>query len=105
MPGDERGSIVDAMKSETTVPGSAAGLVFMVEAFRSDPPGHPGLGPGVVAAGVEVLAVIDVPADEVALFLIAAPDAGLAEHLVRDAGMRPIRVVAVQWDVAWIRQP
>jgi hypothetical protein len=47
-----------------------------------------------------VLGVIDIPGDEMTLYLVAAPDALGAERIVLDRGMRPIRVVDVRWEIA-----
>ena len=85
-------------------PPSAVGpeSVYMVEAYRAagslidtlrDLPDQGLYHP-------TVLAVIDVPGDEVALYVISATDAATAERLVRNGGMRAIRVVPVQWDAS-----
>jgi hypothetical protein len=70
----------------------------MVETYRSagglTPPDPP------VVDGERVLSAIDIPGDEVTLYLVVAPDAGSAERLVLGHGMRPIRVVDVRWEIA-----
>lgn len=73
---------------------------YMVETYRAAAPGadQPMTSPG--PDHPTVLAVIDVPGDEVALIVISAADAATAERFVRDGGMRPIRVVPVQWDAS-----
>jgi hypothetical protein len=72
--------------------------LFMVETYRSagglTPPDPP------VVDGERVLSAIDIPGDEVTLYLVVAPDAGSAERLVLGHGMRPIRVVDVRWEIA-----
>jgi hypothetical protein len=72
--------------------------VFLVEAYRSsvDAPGSPLLA----VDGETILAVIDIPADEVALALIVASDADRATRFVQNRGIRPIRVVAASWSAA-----
>jgi hypothetical protein len=71
--------------------------LFMVETYRSR-----GLTPPDVPAidGERVLSAIDIPGDEVTLYLVDAPDADTAERLVLGHGMRPIRVVDVRWQIA-----
>lgn len=73
--------------------------VFMVEAYRSS------VGEAVEPRRVDVhvdgtviVGVIDIPSDEVALFLVIAADASTAGELVRARGLRPIRVVPAHWD-------
>lgn len=72
--------------------------LFMVETYRSaeglTPPDLPAMD------GVRVLSAIDIPGDEVTLYLVDAPDAVSAEHVVLAHGMRPIRVVDVRWEIA-----
>lgn len=80
----------------------------MVEAYRAaGSAAEPGAGSPadqlsapIAPDGPAVLAVIDVPGDEVVLVVIVAPDAASAERLVSGTGMRPIRVVPVQWDAS-----
>jgi hypothetical protein len=74
--------------------------VYMVEAYRAAGDAPPGSSASPADPEAVVLGVIDVPGDEVALFLIAAPNAATADRVVRDGGGRPIRVVPVRWDVA-----
>jgi hypothetical protein len=100
-------STVSTMDVSSAPPVIGGDAVYMVEVYR--PAGvalavdHPSRLPAP-SAGPTVLAVIDVPGDEVALFVIAAPDAASAERVARDRGMRPIRVVPVQWDAASDKQ-
>jgi hypothetical protein len=74
--------------------------LFMVETYHS----AGGLAPSdrLGVDGVGVLGVIDIPGDEMTLYLVAAPDAVGAERIVVDRGMRPIRVVDVRWEVATV---
>jgi hypothetical protein len=55
--------------------------------------------------GDRVLGVIDIPGDEVTLYLVAAPDADGAERVILDRGLRPIRVVDVRWEVTPFGDP
>jgi hypothetical protein len=69
--------------------------LFMVEVYRSatEPAGmESGVG-----GGEPVLGVIEIPGDEVALYLVAVSDAAAAERVVVSRGQRPIRVVDVRW--------
>jgi hypothetical protein len=69
--------------------------LFMVEVYRSAVEA-PGMESGV-GGGEPVFAVIEIPGDEVALYLVAASDAATAERVVAGRGQRPIRVVDVRW--------
>jgi hypothetical protein len=71
------------------------GPVFLVEAYRSRGPVDDGAS--VVVAPGAIVGVIDIPRDEVILYLVHAPDGHAAERLIRDRGGRPIRVVDVRW--------
>jgi hypothetical protein len=73
----------------------------MVEAYRPDAASADSGRRSVIEAdGTVVIGVIDVPSDEVALFLVVAADAAAALAVVRDRGVRPIRVVPATWDAA-----
>ena len=70
--------------------------LFMVEVYRpsADPDGREPL------AGVDrdsVVGSIDIPSEELTLYLVEAPDAASAERVIRGRGIRPIRVVDVRW--------
>jgi len=68
-------------------PGRA---VFLVEAYRrADVPAF--------VADATVVGVIDIPADETILYLVAVSEAKVAERIVRAHGIQPIRVVDVRW--------
>jgi hypothetical protein len=67
----------------------------MVEAYRSGGAAGEDLVP---FEGPWVVGVIDIPGDEVALYLVDAPDAAAAGRLVVGRGLRPIRVVDVRWN-------
>ncbi len=69
--------------------------LFMVEVYRS---AAEATETDSAMGGEEpVLAVIDIPGDEAALYLLAASDAATAERVVVGRGQRPIRVVHVRW--------
>jgi hypothetical protein len=76
--------------------------LFMVETYHS----MGGLAPPdpLQVDGVGVLGVIDIPGDEMTLYLVAAPDAVGAGRIVLDRGMRPIRVVDVRWEIATVEE-
>ena len=72
--------------------------LYMVETYRSavgSTPPHTAL-----IDGEGVLGAIEIPGDEVTLYLVDAPDAVSAERVVLAHGMRPIRVVDVRWEIA-----
>jgi hypothetical protein len=72
--------------------------LFMVEVYR--PSGEPGAAePLARVSGDNVVASIDIPADEVTLYLVAAPDATSADRVIRGSGIRPIRVVGIRWQL------
>jgi hypothetical protein len=91
----------------TIPPDAVDPHVFMVEAYRStaladdrEPdPDLEGRG-GATDGDRTVIGVIDIPADEVALFLIFASDASAAREIVRARGLQPIRVVPASWSVS-----
>ena len=97
MPRGCAGSTLAGMDPEIVTPLTFVEHVYMVEAYRGDGPVVDGPDQVAAPAGTAVLGVIDVPSDEVALFLISAPDAPTAERVVRDRGMQPIRVVPAEW--------
>lgn len=67
----------------------------MVEAYRSTAPiGDPA---SVEDDPATIVGVIDIPHDEVILYLVHARDGRTAERLIRGRGGRPIRVVDVRW--------
>jgi hypothetical protein len=72
--------------------------IFLVEAYRpvADRDGMRLVG----VDGTGVVGVIDIPGDEVALFLIVAADAEAAARAVGHHGVRPIRVVPANWTLA-----
>lgn len=70
----------------------------MVETYRSAGGLTPQDPPPI--DGERVLSAIDIPGDEVTLYLVDAPDAASAERVVLGHGMRPIRVVDVRWEIA-----
>ena len=74
--------------------------LFMVETYRSA--GELTAQDPLVIDGVRVLGAIDIPGDEVTLYLVDAPNAVSAEHVVLRHGMRTIRVVDVRWEIAGI---
>jgi hypothetical protein len=80
---------------EPSIGPTDEGPVFLVEAYRSRAP--VGDATAVVVAPEAIVGVIDIPRDEVILYLVQAPDGGSAERLIRDRGGRPIRVVDVRW--------
>jgi hypothetical protein len=88
------------MDRTATSPPVGTGTVYMVEVYRPADMAADEPSPLPAPDRPTVLAVIEVPGDEVALIVIAAPDAATAERVARDRGMRPIRVVPVQWDPA-----
>jgi hypothetical protein len=55
--------------------------------------------------GDRVLGVIDIPGDEMTLYMVVASDADGAEQIVLDRGLRPIRVVDVRWEVKPLEEP
>ena len=76
--------------------------LFMVETYHSMGGLTP---PGILPVdGDRVLGVIDIPGDELTLYLVAAPDAVGAERIVLERGLRPIRVVDVRWEIATIEE-
>lgn len=73
-------------------------LAFMVEAYRSEAASADRRDVAAAVDGTVVVGVIDIPSDEVALFLVLAADAAAAGAVIRERGLRPIRVVAAHWD-------
>ncbi len=77
--------------------------LFMVETYnaaRGPSPSDP-----LPVDGDRVLGVIEIPADEMTLYLVVAPDADGAEQIALDRGLRPIRVVDVRWEVTAFEEP
>lgn len=71
----------------------------MVEVYR--PSGEPnGTDPLTGVDHDNVVGSIDIPSDELTLYLVEAPDAASAERVMRGRGIRPIRVVDVRWQLA-----
>lgn len=84
-----------------TTHGPADHPVFMVEAYRSADVAGGATDPRRIEIDVDgtvVVGVIDIPSDEVALFLVVAADSLAAGEVVRERGLRPIRVVPASWD-------
>ena len=69
--------------------------MFLVEGYR--PASSVDLR-HVATDGHGVIGIIDIPADETVLFLVATRDAAAAEQAVLDRGVTPIRVVGVRWE-------
>lgn len=72
--------------------------VFMVEAYLAPKAAGERRDVAVDVDGSVVVEVIDIPSDEVALFLVIAADAAAAGEVIRQRGLRPIRVVPARWD-------
>lgn len=70
--------------------------VFLVETYRSST-GLTEVQAIEVQPG-QIVGVLDIPADEMALVLVAAPDAETADRVARARGLRPIRIVPAHWD-------
>ena len=75
-------------------PGPTRQTLFMVEAYLAQQAGVELPDSAADVDGDVVVEFIDIPSDEVVLFLVIAADAGAAGEIIRQRGLRPIRVVA-----------
>lgn len=74
----------------------------MVEAFR--PAGGPLLRTDRATDQMTLIGVIDIPADETTLVVLASGDADRALEATRQLGLEPIRALEVRWRSADARQ-
>lgn len=84
------------MRSATKHPtGWTTKTVFMVEVYRSST--DPLAANRRRISGAFLVGTIDIPADELTLYLVRARNAEAAARLVRDLGASVIRVTAVMF--------